>query len=297
MIRDERPMSPPSSPRGEVELRKLIPNLLTAAALCSGLASMHFALRVGHGTDPLALAKAIACIGLAFVFDGLDGRLARLLRATSRFGESFDSIADFVAFGAAPAFLLYQWQLKDVRLGETNLDPLGLAAAVLYSLCAAIRLARFSAQARKKKLGAPVGKFFQGMPAPGASGAVLVPPMLALSSLDWKMPPLATTFYTLLIAALMVSKIPMISVKHIRISRRLIVPLMIFVGVLVVAASRDTWLTLAVLSTCYLLSLPVAVVRHRRVMAREAAQAAEASGSAGPAGAGAHRPMSGVRQV
>ncbi|MCW5765863.1 MAG: phosphatidylcholine/phosphatidylserine synthase [Phycisphaeraceae bacterium] len=264
--------------RGEVELRKLLPNLLTAGALCAGVASMHYALRLG--TDPQALAKAIACIGVSFVLDGLDGRLARLLRATSRFGERFDSIADFVAFGAAPAFLLYQWQLKGLAVGGA--DTIGLFVAATYALCAAIRLARFAAQARKKKLGAPVARFFQGMPAPGASGAVLVPPMLELSSLQVTAPPWATAVYTLVIACLMVSKVPMISVKHIRISRRLIVPLMLFVGVLVIAGSRDTWLTLAVLSSAYLLSMPVAVAQRRAAAAKEASEAAALSGGAPP---------------
>lgn len=257
--------------RGEIELRKLLPNLMTAGALCAGLASMHYAMRLGQ--DPSALAKAIACIGVAFVLDGLDGRLARLLRATSRFGETFDSIADFVAFGAAPAFLLYQWQLKSVVIAGVDADPLGLMTAVLYALCAAIRLARFAAQARKKKLGAPVAKFFTGMPAPGASGAVLVPAMLELSSLRWTAPVMVTICYTLLIAALMVSRIPMISVKHVRISRKLIVPLMISFGLLVIAGSRDTWLTLAAISSLYLLSLPLAIRRHRMLLRKEAAEA------------------------
>lgn len=271
----------PDRPHREIELRKLVPNLLTAAALCSGFASMHYAMRLGQ--DPLALAKAIACIGVAFILDGLDGRLARLLRATTRFGESFDSIADFVAFGAAPAVLLYQWQLKSVAIGGVEMDELGLLAAVLYSLCAAIRLARFAAQARKKKLGAPVSKFFQGMPAPGASGAVLVPPMLELSSLHWQAPALVTTAYTLLIAALMVSRVPMISVKHLKINRKLMVPLMIFVGVLVIAGSRDTWLTIAGLSLCYLCSMPLAVARHRLASSKEASEVVATHQAASPA--------------
>jgi CDP-diacylglycerol---serine O-phosphatidyltransferase len=169
------PAGSPQAPRQprEVELRKLIPNLLTAAALCAGIASIFFAMqyRPELRNDDM-LMRAVAMIGLAFVLDGLDGRLARLLRATSRFGERFDSISDFVAFGLAPAFILHRWVLHET--GPEALR-LGFFAVVLYALCAAIRLARFAIAAGRAKPNSAPSKFFTGLPAPAASFIVLMP--------------------------------------------------------------------------------------------------------------------------
>jgi CDP-diacylglycerol--serine O-phosphatidyltransferase len=261
-------------PNREVELRKLIPNLLTAGAFCAGVASIFFAMQFRQdlqNTD--MLMRAIGMIGLAFVLDGLDGRLARLLRATSRFGERFDSISDFVCFGLAPAFILYRWVLHSA-------DPaglqLGFAVVVLYALCAAIRLARFAAQARKKAVNAPVSKFFQGLPAPAAGFIVLIPLLVSLShtaqrwqkSAGWSIPELAIEWivlgHTALVAGLMVSTVPMLSVKHIKVRRSILAPLMVAIAVVAIFLVKDAWLTLAVLATGYLLSLPLAVARSKR---------------------------------
>lgn len=274
---------PPADPYGrsrrEVELRKLIPNMMTGGAFCCGMASILFALKYNGkatagglpfspipGWEPERhLATAIGLIGLAFLLDGFDGRMARLLKVTSRFGEKFDSIADFVSFGVAPAFILFKWKLSEG-------DELGYGIAVLYLLCAAIRLARFTVQARKKKIGAPVSRFFTGLPAPAAAFVVLIPVMLWLSStlrnhatLDWGLPGVfwAVALYALLIAGLMVSTIPMASVKHVKINRRLLPWLMIAVGLVAVCMIKDTWLTLSVLAALYLLSLPLSVHRAK----------------------------------
>lgn len=255
-----------------IPFRKLIPNLMTAGALCAGIASFHFSI-TGQ------FDKAMGCIAASFVLDGLDGRAARFLRVTSRFGEVIDSISDFTAFGVAPAFLLYQWQL------QKDAGVVGLLAVALYALCAAIRLARFTVQARKQKLGGPPGKFFQGLPAPAAAGAALVPPMLALSeTVAWKAPAYATAVYTLMLAAFMVSKLPMISVKGMRISRKLVVPLMLFAGVLTIGLVRDGWLTLSALATLYLLSFPAGWVLHARSKNKPAPPADGGPEATGPAG-------------
>jgi CDP-diacylglycerol--serine O-phosphatidyltransferase len=276
-----READPLGRSRREVELRKLIPNMMTGGAFCCGLASIYFALKyvpadaVASGAVPFRpipgwtpekhLATAIALIGMSFLLDGFDGRMARMLKVTSRFGEKFDSIADFVSFGVAPAFILFKWRLFDG-------DELGYGVAVIYSLCAAIRLARFTVQAKKKKLGAPVSKFFTGLPAPAAAFVVLIPVMLYLShivstrtSMDWSQSWVLWTVvgYTLLIAALMVSTIPMASVKHVKINRKLLPGLMVAVGLVAVCMIKDTWLTLSVLAALYLLSLPLSVYRAK----------------------------------
>lgn len=261
-------------PNREVELRKLVPNLLTAAALCAGVASIYFAMQYRpelRNTD--ALMRAVAMIGLAFVLDGLDGRLARMLKATSRFGERFDSISDFVAFGLAPAFILHRWVLHEA-------DPrgvqLGFLVVVIYALCAAIRLARFAIRAARAKAGSPPSKFFQGLPAPAASFIVLTPLLVSLSSTiaawqqrgNWSIDGAVMEWivlgHTLLVAGLMISEIPMISVKHVKVSRAILFPLMLAIAVVAACLVKDAWLTLAVLATVYLLSLPFAVMRSKR---------------------------------
>jgi len=252
----------------EVELRKLLPNLLTAGALCAGVASIYFAQRYVPGSgDHGPLMRAVGLIGLSFILDGLDGRLARLLRATSRFGERFDSLSDFVAFGLAPAFILYRWLLG-------GLDELGFAVVVMYALCAAIRLARFARQAGRKPAGAAVSRFFQGLPAPAAGFVVLLPLLAALSptltryvggtwvNSGWL--PWVVLAHTVGVSLLMVSTIPMLSVKHMKVDRRVLVPLMVGIGVLAVFLAKDAWLTLAVLAGLYLLSLPLAVRARKR---------------------------------
>jgi len=247
-----------------IPLRKLIPNLMTAGALSSGVASLHFA-QSGQ------FAKALGCVVIAFVLDGLDGRAARYLKVTSRFGEKFDSIADFTAFGAAPAFLLYQWQLKE------GLGVWGAMIAAFYCLCAAFRLARFTYQARQQKLGAPVGRFFQGLPAPACASAVLVPPMLSVSdTVNWVSPIWLTATYTVVLALAMISTLPMISIKGTRINRKLAKPFMLVAGVITIGLIFDGWLTASVLALCYLLTFPLGVIlfaRQQRAAAQSAAVA------------------------
>ncbi|MEK6703686.1 MAG: phosphatidylcholine/phosphatidylserine synthase [Planctomycetota bacterium] len=282
--------------RQHVSFRKLVPNLLTTVSLCSGLASIHYSLRaaglqleyelVAAGKPLLAgqLAEieamwktAMLAIGVAAVFDLLDGRAARLLRASSRFGAVYDSLSDFLSFGVAPAILIQQWMLR-------SHGALGMAAVLAFVLCAALRLARFTAMPKQPLSMSALSKFFSGLPTPAAAGAVLVPPMLdvakyfpftngkgklapevqgAFDSLE----PALVMVNTFLIAALMVSRIPMFSFKKIRVKRSLVVPLMVAFGMVVLAMFRDPWLTIPVVVWCYLFTLPFATVAHKRIWA------------------------------
>jgi len=235
-----------------VPLRKLVPNLFTSAALCAGIASMYFVAKA----DP-DFGRAVAAIGISAVLDMLDGRAARLLKGSSRFGETFDSLSDFVSFGIAPAFLLYRFCQPNMTLWGLSLEGPLLVAMVLFVLCSAYRLARFTALQRRKKLGAKPSRFFMGMPTPAAAGAALVPLMLMLSDLAVRMPTALVIGHTLLIAAMMASRWPMFSFKRIRVARAWIMPMMLAMGLLVVLAVRDAWLTAAVLSLGYMLSLPL----------------------------------------
>ena len=251
-----------------IPLRKLVPNMITTAALCSGVAALHFASK----PEP-DFARAVAAVGMAALLDALDGRAARLLKATSRFGETFDSLSDFVCFGVAPAFLIYRFCQRDQTLWGVSLDGLVFMSVVLFALCSAVRLARFTASASKKKLGAKPSPFFTGMPTPAAAGAVLIPAMLLLSDIAVRLPTIMIVGHTLLVAALMVSRLPMFSFKRIRVKRVWVIPLMLAIGLVVVAATRDAWLTAAGVSAAYLLSLPLSLRAAQRDAAKEASEA------------------------
>lgn len=245
-----------NAPR-HVSLRRLVPNLITTAALCCGVASLHFAIKDDW-------ARALGAVCAAAILDALDGRAARLLRVSSPFGATLDSLADFVSFGIAPAFMIYHWKLG-------TLDAGGLIVVGLFTLCAALRLARFTAMAKKGKQ-VPWGPgYFMGMPTPAAAGIVLMPLLLDTSRKlnawfpQFEIPVWIVAAHTLLVAVLMISRIPHYSFKGRKISRKFVVPLMVLVGITVVAATRDPLLTMAVLAAAYLLSVPVCVARAKRV--------------------------------
>lgn len=256
--------------RQEFPLAALIPNLLTTLALCCGLASLHFSIR-GEWE------KAMGAIVLSGVFDALDGRAARLLHVTSSFGAVLDSLSDFLAFGVAPAMLLHRWlDVQDKLSGR--LGAFIQAAVMTYALCAALRLARFTADAPAKpapKLpeaapDKPQGyekpaPYFVGMPTPAAAGCAMIPTMLAISpTLQYTLPPWLVVIFAFVIAMLMISRVPMFSLKALRIRRRWVGPMMVMVGLGVVGMMKDPWLTMAGLSCLYLVSIPFTLVRGRR---------------------------------
>jgi len=250
-----------------VPIRKLIPNLITIAAMCCGFASIYYASKI----DPSSLTsgddmlkRAVALIGLSALLDALDGRAARLLKVTSRFGETLDSMSDFVSFGIAPSFIIYRWAQNHTHLAGVNLDSLLRIALIAFTACSAIRLARFTAQARKKKLNAKPAPFFSGLPTPAAAGAALIPPMLFLSDLEYRLPVIAVIVWMLWLAAHQVSRIPMWSAKGGRVKRQLIAPLMVTVAIFVGAMATDAWLTVSLVSLLYVLSIPISIAARKR---------------------------------
>ncbi len=263
--------------RQDVPLAALLPNLLTTLALCCGLASIHFSIRAavlqakGAPLDQIEglWQRALGAILLSAVFDALDGRAARLLRVSSKFGAVLDSLSDFVSFGVAPAIILHQWTLAEFtnRTGEGSRLYLlaGLLPVMVFAVCAGMRLARFTAAANAPKTGtAAPSNYFEGMPTPAAAGAVLVPALLSASKLvTLRLPEWLVAAYTLLIAFLMISRIPMFALKRLRVSRLLVAPLLVLVAILAVMMIIDAWLTIAVLSLAYLAATPFAVMRRR----------------------------------
>jgi CDP-diacylglycerol--serine O-phosphatidyltransferase len=287
----------------DVPIRLIIPNLLTTMGLCSGLVSIHFTLKpvataaattvgsaVESGPD---FDRAVGAIMIAAVFDMLDGRAARMLHASSKFGTVLDSLSDFLCFGVAPAVLMHQWILK-----RPDLQPIGkpteafvLAAILLFALCSALRLARFTAAAEPPKTDASgnaikpsplASKFFVGMPTPAAAAAVLIPVMLKESKIvgEADISAIAIVCYTIAIAWLMVSRQPMFSFKKLRISRPLVVPLMLAVGLWFVLAAKDFWLAIAAIAGAYLLTLPLSLWSYHKTVKQMtvASAAAEQTG-------------------
>ncbi len=242
----------------QVPLRMILPNLVTLLALCAGLTSIRMAIE-GR------LEFAVGAIVLAAVLDGIDGRVARLLKSASRFGAELDSLADFVNFGVAPAILLYTWILDETR-------SLGWIAGLVFAICAALRLARFNVALDAGKKPDWQANFFVGMPAPAGALTVLLPLYLVL--LD--MPRFAgleyvVLVYCLFIAFLMVSRIPTYSGKKTgqRIPRDMVLPVFVVVVLFVALLLSYPWLVLTLSTFAYLATLPFSIIGYRRYALRD----------------------------
>jgi CDP-diacylglycerol---serine O-phosphatidyltransferase len=275
-----------------VPVRYLVPNLITTISLCCGLAAIHFAIKAAFPTTsidetPLPAGRfprfnnwdrALIGVMLAAIFDALDGRAARLLRVSSRFGEVLDSLSDFVCFGVAPALILYLWGLREEEV-------LGFAAVVCFTLCSAFRLARFTStvavRGDQSKVASILKNYFTGCPTPAAAAAVLIPIMIVESKqFEWYMPPWGVILWTFFLAWLMISRRPMFSFKRIRVPRKAVVPALVVVGLLVALAAKDPWLAATLLAGSYVFSLPLAMLLYHRSMSQEGVRGA-ASWSAG----------------
>lgn len=255
--RRRRMRVPPLSP---LSVNRMVPNVLTLLALCAGMTAIRFAM---GGNYPAAVFSIIA----AGVFDGLDGRMARLLRVTSSFGAELDSLSDFVSFGVAPAAVLYLWTLSD-------LHGLGWAIALLFAVCCALRLARFNTETTSERpsYAAP---FFTGAPAPAGAGLVMVPMFLSFEWGDWlfRSPYLSAVTVTG-IALLMISKVPTVSLKRIRIPHHMVIPTLLAFGVATAFLTTEPWLTLTAVGIVYVSSIPFTVRSYSRL--KSAAQARKA---------------------
>jgi CDP-diacylglycerol--serine O-phosphatidyltransferase len=232
-------------------MNQLIPNILTVAALCSGLTAIRFGLNERWDL-------AIFAIVVAGIFDGLDGRLARLLSGGTKFGAELDSLSDFVAFGVAPAMMLYLWTMH-------SFAGIGWAIVLLYAVCCALRLARFNT-ALGDSNPPPWSRFyFTGVPAPAGAGLVLLPMMLTQElGPGFFDRPSVNAVALVAIALLMVSRIPTFSIKQIKVPQAWFLPALLLVGVLVAALASAPIMTLICVGIVYLVSIPVAVWRQRR---------------------------------
>ncbi len=226
----------------------MLPNLVTLLALCSGLT----AIRMAHEAR---WDYAIGAIVLAAALDAVDGRLARLLKGTSRFGAELDSLADFVNFGVAPALILYSWLLEEV-------SSLGWIAALVFAISTGLRLARFNVSLDDPDRPAWMVNYFTGVPAPAGALTVLLPVYLEFIGIlpHWPALAPAVALYVVAIALLMVSRLPTFSGKKFgaRIRRDLVMPLFVAVVLIVALLVSYPFEMLAIASIAYLGSIPVA---------------------------------------
>jgi CDP-diacylglycerol--serine O-phosphatidyltransferase len=233
-----------------IPVRLLVPNVITLLALCAGLTAIRLAVED-------RLEWAVAAIVFAAMLDAVDGRIARLIKGTSRFGAELDSLADFVNFGVAPALILYFWQLKELKSA-------GWIAAMVFATCAGLRLARFNVAIEDPNRPAWAANFFVGMPAPAGAITVLLP--IYLQFLGLPIPSPLTFLYTLAIAILMVSRLPVYSGKKLtRVPREMVLPVFVVVVLFVALLISYPWPVLTLGTLAYLACLPPGWMSYRRL--------------------------------
>ncbi|MDR3326052.1 MAG: CDP-diacylglycerol--serine O-phosphatidyltransferase [Rhodospirillaceae bacterium] len=232
----------------QLSFNKLIPNILTMLALCSGMTSIRFGL---HEKWDFAIISIL----ISGIIDGLDGRIARLLHSTSTFGAQLDSLSDFISFGIAPAILIYFWTMQSA-------GGLGWTLVLVFSACCALRLARFNTMLGKHELPPWAHNFFIGVPAPAAANLVLLPMVLSFQSEN-------NGFFTstsinaivlIVVSFLMVSKIPTYSGKNFKIPHDYVLPTLLLVSVLVASLVTDPWTTIATMGIIYAISIPISAL-------------------------------------
>jgi CDP-diacylglycerol--serine O-phosphatidyltransferase len=233
-----------------IPVRMLVPNMITLLAICAGLTAIRLST---EGRMELA----VAAIVFAAVLDGVDGRVARMIKGQSKFGAELDSLADFVNFGVAPGLMLYFWQLHE-------LNNVGWIAAMVFAIGGSLRLARFNATMDDPDKPAFAANFFTGMPAPLGAITAMLP--IYLSFLGVPMPPaVLTALYTLLIGFLMVSRLPVFSGKsmNMRVPREMVLPVFVSVVLFIALLIGYPWHILSAVSIVYLLSLPIGWKSYR----------------------------------
>jgi CDP-diacylglycerol--serine O-phosphatidyltransferase len=247
----------------------MIPNAITAMALCLGLTGVRFAVSASDG-EIEHWQLALACVVGAGILDGMDGRIARLLRAQSKFGAELDSLSDNIAFGTAPALILFLWSLQYA-------PKFGWTAALALAVCCALRLARFNARLDAAEQPHKSAGFNTGVPAPAGAGLAFIPIFLWLiTGLELFRSWPVVMAWTLFIAALMISSLPTYSWSSIRIRREwrllTLAGIAVFGGALLTA----TWYTLLAIALLYLAMIPAACASYARVKRRRASAASRA---------------------
>lgn len=235
-----------------LNISKLIPNMITVSATCAGLTGVRFALDEKW-------EFAVVAIMVAGVLDALDGRMARLLNSASDFGAELDSLSDFVAFGVSPAFILYFWSLSE-------LGGIGWAITLFLAICCGLRLARFNTNIGK--LPPYAYNYFTGVPAPAAAALALLPLMASFTyEFDILREPILVAAWTIIVALLMVSRLPTFSFKKVKVPTAAILPILVVAGLLVAGLAGAPWRTLTLVGLLYIVSFGYSAFTYRRLTA------------------------------
>ena len=238
-------------------INRLIPNVLTLAALCSGLTAIRFALQ---GQMKLAVIAII----VAAIFDALDGRVARRLGVTSRFGAELDSLSDFLCFGVTPALVLYMASL-------TQAGSLGWIVTLMFPMCSALRLARFNtALVADTPPPAWTGSYFTGVPAPAGALLALIPLMVSFEiEAAWPRHALVVGTVLVVVGGLMVSRIPTFSFKKGRVPRHLVLPALLGAALVMGVIASSPWIGLSLLGLVYVSLIPYSWLTYRRQLQQD----------------------------
>lgn len=233
-----------------IPVRLLVPNVITLLAICAGLTAIRVAI---EGRLELALGLIV----FAAVLDGVDGRVARMIKGQSRFGAELDSLCDFVNFGVAPALILYFWQLHE-------LGNVGWIAAIVFAISGGLRLARFNATMDDPNKPAFAANYFTGVPAPAGALCVLLPMYLVFIGAS-KLPVTVTALYTVLIGFLMVSRLPVFSGKTIggKVAPDMVLPVVVAAVLVIALLVSYPWHLLSAGALLYLLCLPIGWMSYR----------------------------------
>jgi len=247
------------TPLREQPISRLFPNMITLAGMCCGLSAIRFAMAERWELSVMFIIAAA-------IIDGMDGRIARMLGATSEFGAQLDSLSDFVCFGVAPGFVLYIWMASDIgQLGW--MSRIGWAVSLFYIICTSLRLARFNTALTTKPKYPWAGQFFTGIPSPAGGILCLLPIIISLQMEgDIEIPPVVVGLHMLLVGSLMASRIPTFAGKNFRIKHEYILPLMIGAAFLIVLLIIEPWLMISLLSATYIISIYFSVRRYRRLV-------------------------------
>jgi len=240
-----------------LSLRAVVPNAITAAALCAGLTGIRFAIAGDF-------EKSVQAVILAGMLDGIDGRAARLLKAQTRFGAELDSLADSISFGVAPALIVYLWTLREV-------PSIGWIAALAFAICCVLRLARFNARIDTLDQPHKQAGFLTGVPAPVGAGLAFLPMYLWLATGRSEFAnPIGVSVWMVVIAFLLISNLPTLSWSKMHPPRSVRIAVIALVGLLFASLLTEPWPTLALITIAYLALLPLGIVSYARVRRRAA---------------------------
>ncbi|MDD4174685.1 MAG: phosphatidylcholine/phosphatidylserine synthase [Kiritimatiellia bacterium] len=252
----------------EIPIRTMIPNLMTLLAAASGVTSIRYSCQEHW-------RSAVIAIIIACMLDGLDGRVARLLRVTSKLGAQLDSLADFVSFGVAPALLVYFWMMQVAPPGTNAYAFRGLfwALALFHAMCCAFRLARFNIMLDDGPTQPYWKHFFMGLPAPGGAGILLTPVIWQLHTESAAIQsPWIGCAMLMVCGILMACRAPTISAKHLRVPAKRMVPVLLFVMFVIGMLVSQFWLTLGVIGILYFASIPFCGFWYLKLRRRYQAQ-------------------------